>query len=153
MTKTVSSLLGIIGILTFTVGLLLGQQMRRSKFDAYLHGSVTPMDIAVLRANTEVVRGFISLEIPNIYYNASCACFTAHATVTSELAAKPLEEVRARLTARAQTVRRALEYEFPELSKSSPDRDFKMTFYELNLKNPDASHDLADYVDGKIVFK
>jgi hypothetical protein len=27
------------------------------------------------------------------------------------------------------------------------------TFFELNLKDPDASRDLAEYVDGNVVFK
>jgi hypothetical protein len=68
---------------------------------------------------------------------------------------KPLDEVRLELTVKASLVRQALAHEFPEFSKPGtvPDRDFKMTFYELNLQKPDASHDLAEYVDGKIVFK
>jgi len=68
------------------------------------------------------------------------------------------------LMARAYIARRTLEETFPEMSKRStemlnrdslavPDRDFKMTFWEWNLENPAASHDLAEYADGKIVFR
>jgi hypothetical protein len=97
----------------------------------------------------------MSLEVPTIYYDQSCPCFTAHATIASELAKEPLDKLRGKLMGIAVTARRALEFEFPELSKAGtvPDRDFKMTFFELNIQNPDASRDLAEYVDGKIVFK
>lgn len=156
MTRIFRLLLVFIGALLFAIGALIGQQSQRSKFDQYLRpASVTPMDIALLKANVGVVRSFMSLEVPTIYYDQSCPCFTAHATITSELTKEPLDKLRVRLIGIAATTRRALVFEFPEVSKSGtvPDRDFKMTFFELNLQNPDASHDLAEYVDGKIVFK
>jgi hypothetical protein len=158
MTKTLRLLLVIVGILLFAVGLLLGQQIRRAKFEKYLNAAtVTPMEVAVLRTNVEIVKQYmpIAIGIPTVYYNPSCACFTAHAIITSESMKKPLDEVRSELTAKASLVRKTLEDEFPEFSKPGtvPDRDFKMTFFELNLQKPDASHDLAEYVDGKIVFK
>jgi hypothetical protein len=66
-----------------------------------------------------------------LYYDSSYACFIAHAYIAEELMKKPLGDVQARFTALASMTRRALEVEFPELSKSgdAPDRDFKMTFY------------------------
>jgi hypothetical protein len=156
MRLTFRLLLVVIAGIVFIVGLLLGQQTQRSKFERYLRpATVTPMDVAVLRTNIEVVKSFMQLDVPTIYYSSSCKCFTAHTIVTSELAKQPLDEVRRTLMARATIARRALAIEFPEMSKPDtvPDRDFKMTFFELNTKNPDASRDLAEYVDGKIVFK
>lgn len=44
MTKTFRSLLVLIGALLFVVGLLLGQQIRRSKFEKYLRpAAIVPM--------------------------------------------------------------------------------------------------------------
>jgi hypothetical protein len=156
MTKTLRLSLVIAGTLLFAIGALVGQQSQRSKFNKYTRpASVTEMDIAMLRANIGVVRSFMSLEVPTIYFDQSCPCFTAHATITSDLVGKPLDEVRAKLMALALTARRAVAFEFPELYKPGtlPDHDFKMTFFELNVQKPDASHDFAEYVDGKIVFK
>jgi hypothetical protein len=156
MTKTFRLLLVLIGGLLFAVGLLLGQQIGRSKFERYLHPSTaTPMDVAVLRANINVVRSFMALDVPAIYYDSSCACFTAHATITSDLMKEPLDTVRSKLMSIARIARRNVEAEFPELSKlgTVPDRDFKMTFFELNTQKPDASRDLAEYTNGRIVFK
>jgi hypothetical protein len=156
MTNTFRSLLAFIGALLFAIGVLLGQQGQRSKFDKYMRpASVTPMDIAALKANLGVVRSFMSLEVPTIDYDPACQCFLAHASVTSELTKEPIDKVRVKLMGIAATTRRALAFEFPELSKPGtvPDRDFKMTFFELNIQNPNASHDVAAYVDGKIVFK
>ena len=68
---------------------------------------------------------------------------------------EPATQLRARMLVSAGIARSALEVEFPEMSKSGtvPDHDFKMIFYELDMKNPDASHDFADFIDGKIVFR
>ncbi len=156
MTKTVRWLLVFIGVLLFAVGLLVGQQTRPSKFQKYLRpAEMSSMDLALLRVNIEIVRDNLTFEVPRVHYDSSCTCFVAHSTVTSDLTKQPLDEVRGRLMALAAIARRDLALEFPELSKSGtvPDRDFRMTFYELNLQKPDASHDLAEYVDGKIVFK
>jgi hypothetical protein len=55
----------------------------------------------------------------------------------------------------ATMARMALEVEFPELSKSGvvPDRDFKMTFDEVSTEKPGRIVTVAEYSDGKIVFK
>ncbi len=154
MTKTFRLLLLLIGVLLFAVGLLLGQQVPRSKFDKYLRpNAVTRMEIGVLRANIEAIRGFMEFGVPTIYYDPSCACFTASAEITSDLMKKPLDQVRARLTFLALKARGSLLNEFPELSNPGPDRDFKMTFWEINLDQPSANKTVAEYVDGKIVFK
>ena len=156
MTKAFRLFLLLIGGLLFVVGLLLGQQIRRTKFEKYLRPAATvPMDVAVLRANVDVIRSFMQFDVPTIHYDWVCACFVAHSVVTSELMEDPLDKVRTTLMANAEIARRALETEFPELSKPGtvPDHDFKMTFFELDLKDPKASHDFAEYVDGKIVFK
>jgi hypothetical protein len=161
MTKTFRFLLVLIGILLFAVGLLLGQQIQRSKFDKYLRPRVvTPMEIGVLRANIEAISGRMEFGVPTIYYDPSCACFTASAVITSDLMKKPLNEVRGTLLILAIKARNAAEHEFPELSPlnisdigAGPDRDFKMTFWELNLDHSRANGTVAEYVDGKIVFK
>lgn len=51
--------------------------------------------------------------------------------------------------------RSALAVEFPELFKAGviPDRDFKMTFDEINLTRPGPIVRVAEYADGKIIFK
>jgi uncharacterized protein YneF (UPF0154 family) len=156
MTKTLRLLLVLVGGLLFVVGVLVGQQVRHSKFEKYLRPATSnPMDVAVVEANLHVIRSFMQLDVPVLFYDSSCGCFIAHSVVTSELTKQPLDEVRRALMVNAILARRALEMRFPELSKSGtvPDRDFKMTFYELDTGNPSASHDLAEYVDGKIVFK
>jgi hypothetical protein len=57
MTKTIRLLLGLIGILLFTVGLLVGQQMRHSKFDKYMRpANVSEMDIAMIQANLDLIQ-------------------------------------------------------------------------------------------------
>ncbi len=164
MTKTFRLLLVLIGVLLFAVGLLLGERIRSSKFEKYLRPTtVAPMDLALLRANLDMVRKNTSLEVPTVYFDSSCGCFVGQATITDGLMKQPLDQVRAKLMAIAYIARESLRFEFPELSKTElgpkagaapiPDRDFKMTFFELNLQEPDKSMDVAEYVDGKIVFK
>lgn len=163
MTKSFRFSLMLIGVLLFVVGFLFGQQIQRSKFERYLRpGAVTPMEIGVLRANLEAIRGFMEFEVPIISYDPSCPCFVARATITSDLMKKPLDQVRARLMFLALKARGAVSAEFPELLHlelsqigTAPDRDFKMTFWEINLdpSQPSANRTVAEYVDGKIVFK
>jgi hypothetical protein len=161
MTKPVRVSLPIVGVLLFALGLLLGQQTQRSKFDKYLRpGGVTAMDLAVLRANVGALKSYASIEVPVIYYEPSCACFLAKATVTSAMMTESLDQVRAKLLTTAYIARRAIAFEFPELSTHDgkpgepfQDLDFRMTFFEVNIQNPSASHYVADYVNGKIVFR
>ena len=89
MTKMFRLSLVFTGALLFAVGVIVGQQAQRSKFDRYLRpASVTAMEVAMLKANIGVIRSSMSLDVPTIYYDQSCSCFTAHATVTSELTKK-----------------------------------------------------------------
>jgi hypothetical protein len=154
-------LLVLIGVLLFAVGLLVGQQTQRLKYAKYLRpGTVSSMDLAMLRANLELLRSYMPGDIPRVYYKSACGCFMARSVVTSDQMKKPLDEARAFLMVKAILTHSALESEFPELPVwdptkpgTSPDHDFKMTFVEVNIQNPDASGDIAEYVDGKIVFK
>jgi hypothetical protein len=163
MTKTLRWLFVLVGFLLFALGLLLGQQMQRSKFEKYLHpAAVTPMELSLLRANVDLLRSFTPatqitglFEVPTIFFDSSCACFTARTVVTTDLMKAPLDQVRGNMMATVDLARRSLRFEFPELLKDEkvPERDLKMTFFELNFKTPDASHEIAEYADGKIVFK
>jgi hypothetical protein len=155
MTKTFRFVLLLIGVLLFAIGLLLGQQAKRSKYERYLRETATQMDIAVLRANIQVLRVFMPPETPTIYYEPSCPCVMARSTMPSEWAKEPLDKVRAKLMGLAITALWALPREFPELSHGGTvsDRDFKMTFSEINLQNPETLRVFAEYTDGKIVFK
>jgi hypothetical protein len=163
MTHTLRWLLVLGGLLLFALGLLLGQQMQRSKFERYLlPTAVAPMDLSLLRANLDLVRSFTPVgqidglfEVPILFYDSSCTCFSAHVTVTTDLMKSPLDQVRGKMMATVMLARRSLQFEFPEVPRDekASQRDLKMTFFELNLKTPNASHEIAEYADGKIVFK
>jgi hypothetical protein len=157
MTKTVRALLVLIGALLFAVGLLVGQKTQISKYQKYFRtGTISEMDFAVLQANLEIVRRhMLPQEVPTVEWKGSCGCFVAGWVVTSAFMKSPLDEVRASFLGKALVVRQVLEEEFPELSKPGtvPDGDLRMTFFELNLQKPDASHEVAEYLNGKIIFK
>ncbi len=162
MTKTFRLLLVPVGSLLFTLGMVLGQQIQRSKFDKYLRpATVAPMELSLLRANLELVRNFTPassipglFDVPTISYDSRCACFVARAVVTTELMKGPLDEVRGKMMATVDLAMASLKSEFPEVSQDrGSEHELKMTFFELNLKTPDASHEVAEYADGKIIFK
>ena len=146
-----------MGVLLFTVGLLLGQQARVSKFEKYLHPVTTsPMDLALLRVNLEIVREKMNMtEVPTVAYYPSCACFKGRAVLPSGFMKQSLDEARGHLLSLAIIARGAVEWEFSEVSKwgTVPDRDFKMTFVELSPEDPSGGHDIAEYADGRIAFK
>src|SRR6266852_5572137 len=91
-------LLGLGGLLLFALGLLLGQQIQRSKFEKYLRpATVAPMELSLLRANLDLVKSFTPagqieglFEAPTIFFDSSCACFVARAVVTTDLMKSPL---------------------------------------------------------------
>jgi hypothetical protein len=142
--------LSALGLFLFVIGLLVGQQTQRSKFDKYLRGaSVSQMQISILEANMDVIRAYLPLEVPVIYYDQSCSCFPAHATIASEVTKKPFDELRSHLTVLVDTARSQLSLEVPEVSE----RDFKMTFTELNLEHPDPPRTIPEYANGKLMFK
>jgi hypothetical protein len=161
MTKNLRWLLVLVGSLLFALGLVLGQQIQRSKYEKYLRpANVVPMDISLLRANLDLVRDFTPAEniglfgVPTIVYDSSCTCFVAHAVVTTDLMKAPLDAVKGKMMAAVELARQSLKIEFPEFPQENvPNRDLKMTFFELDLQTPNASHDIAEYVGGKIVFK
>jgi hypothetical protein len=138
---------------------VVGQQSQRSKFEKYLRpGTVTTMDIGLLKANIETVRDLASPGgFPRISYDASCPCFSATAFISGELMKKPLNEIRSDLMILAGLARVDLRVEFPEMSEltaaSQLDRDFKMTFWQYNFDKPGNKETVAEYSDGKITFK
>src|SRR5579859_7874274 len=111
MTKTFRLLLVLIGVLLFAVGLLLGQQMQRSKFDKYLRpGTVTQMDLLMLNANIGALSSFLSGAIgrlttvpntqtyaPTLFFRPACTCFEAYAPIPRGLMKQPLDQVREKL--------------------------------------------------------
>jgi hypothetical protein len=146
----------VIGVLLFAVGLLLGQQAQRSKFDAYLRvGGVTPMEVSLLRINEDIIRSHMAMDIPTVSYSSACSCFIGRVVVTDELMKSSLDDVRATMLASTEIVRRSLGSEFNQAIKglTISDRDLKMTFYELNLHNLNQSHDVAEYANGRLIFK
>lgn len=92
--------------------------------------------------------------VPTIAYDSSCTCFFAHAVVSTDLMKAPLDAVRGKMMAAVELARQSLKIEFPEFPTDEvPNRDLRMTFFELDLKTPNASHDIAEYANGKITFK
>ena len=92
-------LLGFVGLLLFAVGVLVGQQAQRSKFDKYLQSTnVTAMQLALISANLDIIRQSTSSEIgvgvPEVYYDAKTGSLSAAAIVTDELTKKPVAQVR-----------------------------------------------------------
>lgn len=158
MTRTVRLLLVFIGVLLFAIGVLLGQQNQRSKFARYLQPeSVTAMDMGLLRANIESLMDLASPGgFPRIRYQASCQCFWANGIVSDELMKQPLDQVRGELMVRAGLARANLVLQFPDMSSAAPnlpDHDFKMTFSRYNFDKPGHLETVAEYSDGKILFK
>jgi len=166
MTRSTSLLLAMVFVLTMAVGVLVGQQIQRSKFEKYLQPTtVTPMQLGVLEENLELIRDSVpstsipGVGIPTMEYEPSCRCFVATATVFDEdLMKKPFSEMHALLMASAMFARMELKREFPEMSDwkaDRPDQDFKMTFYQLAKGGPTGmSRKLfAEYSEGKLSFK
>jgi len=117
MTRTVRWLLVLVGMLLFVLGLLLGQQIQRSKFDKYLRpATVAPMEISLLRANLDLVRSFTPVasqiaglfDVPIISFDSSCVCFAARALVTTDFMKAPLDQVRGKIMATVQLASQSL---------------------------------------------
>ena len=68
MTRSMSLLLALVFVLTTAVGVLVRQQIQRSKFEKYLQPTnVTSMQLGVLEANLELVRDSVpSSTVPGI---------------------------------------------------------------------------------------
>jgi hypothetical protein len=161
MSRTLLLSFAFIGLLLFAVGLLVGEQVQRSKFDRYLQPTTaTSMQIKLIQANLDVIRASVpasddGITAPTVHYEPQCKCFEATATVLhDDLMKRPLEGVRLALTIPAVVTRFQLKAEFPEMSDWTvgvPDADFRMTFWQLNK---DSSRTvLAELADGKLVFK
>lgn len=152
VTRSIRLLLMLVGVLLFVVGLLVGQEAHRSKFEKYLRPiNVTQMQFALLEANIGVIRRYLSgseTGTPIIEYDPSCMCFWSTTLVSTELMKKPLEEVRLKLSLGAMLTRQTLKQQVPELSDAGT--DFKMRFQGFNGTSWVT---VAEYADGKIVFK
>ncbi len=145
-------------MLLLAIGVLIGQQMQRSKFDKYLKPTAaTEMRLSLLEANLDVIRGASAwndgLRLPEIYYVPACSCFWASTVVSAGLMNEPLDKARSVLMDNVITARVALKSTFPELSEwhyGGHDPDFRMRFRQLKGSNYEV---VAEYEDGKIVFK
>jgi hypothetical protein len=163
MTKTALFLLACVGVLLLAVGVLVGQQMQRSKFDRYLEPRpVRDMQLLLLEANLDLIRDRIQVSdgvgVTTVAYDRKCACFLGTAMVYSELMNGPLDTVRYQLMKNAVWVRASLKSWFPELSDlrdNTPDWDFRMRFRQFKPDSTGKSsvEVVAEFLDGKVVFK
>jgi hypothetical protein len=101
MSRTLRLSFVFIGLLLFAVGLLVGQQVQRSKFEKYLQPTtVTSMQLKLIQANLDLVRGWVpvsedGIDVPRVDYSPSCKCFEAQAMLLhGDLMKKPLDSVR-----------------------------------------------------------
>jgi hypothetical protein len=139
----------VLGSFLFAVGVLVGQQAQRSRFDKYLRAvNVSQMQIAVLETNMGVLRTFLPFEVPKVYYDPSCSCVGAQATITSDETKKPFDELRAHLNALVETTLSQILSEVPEAKEH-----FQMTFTELNFEHLNPPRTIAEYANGKLTFK
>jgi hypothetical protein len=151
-----------VGLLLFAVGLLVGQQIQRSKFEKYLQSTaVTSMQLKLMQANLNVIRASVpvsesGMDVPRVDYEPSCRCFEAQATlVRDDLMKRPLDGVRLALMLPAVLTRYQLKAEFPEIADAipgAPDPDFRMTFRQLD-KDSASLKVVAEFVDGRLTFK
>jgi hypothetical protein len=153
MTRLVQLLLVVVGVLLFAVGVLVGQQTQRSKFDKYLQpGPVTEMRLRLLEAKLDLT-GFSTPGLwgPSVDYDPSCGCFNAAETVDDDLMKNAISDVRRTLNNEAVEVRIILKNHFPEIA----DPDFRMTFFTFGPLpiNPDKRILVAEYSDSKLLFK
>ena len=155
MTKTFRLLLAIVGVLLFTVGLLVGDQVRYSRFEKYLRpNTVAPMQLAMLQANMDIIRDRVPAEdiaVPTIYYEPLCRCFSGTAWISGDLLKRPLDEVRQKLMVSAIFARGSVGSAIPEMHDWKPDSPdpFRMTFWQFKGTTKVV---VAEWVDGKIVF-
>jgi hypothetical protein len=133
-----------------TVGFLCGQQSQR-KYDVILRQSATEMEAAVLRANVDLIRVNMPFGTPKVTFDPACSCFAASAVLLAEDTNEPIDNLRAKLTATVGLVRDSLENQ--AIGVPVPDRDFRMTFHRLDLKNSSKSGVLAEYRDGKLTMQ
>jgi hypothetical protein len=158
MTKRLRTLLVLLSLFLFAAGFIAGQQTRRLKFEKYLRPTaVTMMDLSVLRANIDIIRDHISWDdpVPQVFFDSSCSCFSSFVTISGEMMRLPLEELKSKLMIIALRARHDLKQWVPELADptDTADRDFKMSYWAFNPKQPKESKTVAEYIDGKIVFK
>lgn len=146
----VRSLLMLGGALIFGVGMLIGQQ--RSRFDRYLRTGATKMDIAVVRANLEIIRLHTYQKLlstaPSIDYYEDCACFRGQMMISSEDLKEPEEVLRLGMLGSATAAYGSLYGEIPDLLPIKPGRLFTMRFSEIGK----GQHDIGEFVDGKVVL-
>jgi hypothetical protein len=153
--KKAPQVLGLfVGILLFSVGLLVGQQTQRSKFDKYLRPtSVTQMQLTMLEANIKAMKLIIpdqgEMGLPDISYDDSCRCFAAVVNVSGDLMKRSLDEVSTVFRVRAVATYVAFAPLVPELPRF-PAEDFKMTFTQ---STPQEVKIIAEFTDGKLVFR
>ncbi len=160
MTKPIRWSLGVFGALLFAVGVLVGQQTQRSKFDKYLQPrTVTDMQLALIDAQLDRIRDATPYEsgvrVPEIYYDAKTRSVRAFTLVSDELTKQPLTKVRGTLVLKAYGTLGDIQGRIPEVSKE----DFIMTFRDFSsdaikeYANGSKPKDFAEFVNGELVFK
>ena len=158
MRNSTGNLVVLVGLLVFAIGVVVGQQTHRSKFDKYLQtGSVTSMQLAMLYTNVEMIRdqlpigGEVGVGTPEIYYNERAGSFTAFVNVTDQLTNKPVTQVRGMLLGLADIWLKDLQRSIPEASKEN----FKITFHDFTIDAIKQRKDrnFAEYRNGELFFK
>jgi len=149
MTKAFRALLILCGVLLFAVGLLVGQQIQHSRYQKYFRpANPTVMDFATLRTEMNMLESG-SERVPSIWWDGFHAHFVARSSVKRAEMKQPLDELRRKLSLDAFFAYEMLRVEIPELTPS----DFKMEFSGYRSDDAIELSVVAEYVDGKIVFK
>jgi hypothetical protein len=150
MTKTVRAWLVLIGVLLFAVGLLVGQQTQRSKYQKYFRpANLTVMDFATLRTEIDMLEAHSTEHVPSIWWDGLHARFVARVTVTSAELKQPLDELRRSWGLNASFAYEMLKVEVPELTPS----EFTMEFVGFPSDDAIKLSVVAKYTNGKIVFR
>jgi hypothetical protein len=153
-------LLGLVGVLLFTVGVLVGQQAQRSKLGKYLQPTtVTAMQLALINANLDIIRSNVGAEdgvhVAEVYYDAATRSVRGFAVVNEELTRQPVAKVRERLLLKAYSAISDTQRQIPEVSEKA----FTMTFRDFSSNAIQSYADggkpkeFAEYVNGELIFK
>jgi len=147
---------GFIGALMFAVGVLVGQQAQRPKFDSYLTPrSVSDLQMQLIDTDLELIRDHLpsvdGFFVPAVGYDARRSCFWGKVRVSPALLKEPADSVRDKLLGEALMTRDILRSRFPKISeaKRNADPDFRMSFFQIE----NGFSTVAEYTDGKILLK
>lgn len=157
MTQSTRFQLMLVGVLVFTIGILVGQQTQRSKFDKYLQpGTVTFMQFATLSAEVEAIRDHFpnddsGIGVPEFGFDPATHSFTAYVLVNDDLTKKPIARVRPILLGVAEFWLNHIQRYIPEVSKET----FRVKYGDFSYSaiKDSKQRDFAEYVNGELILK